>query len=665
MSADGVGFAIVDGEFHSAGDVDADRVRNHCIVRREHAADWESVADVGVGHECPGDRDRERTGVRHLFHRFRFEALTPLAPRCEIGTWRKRWAVYCASQLSTQPVGEERSRVGYNVEEVSLELCAVVSLRDEVLDELVRELERLAEWNAQANQVFRVHDIGKVDVVVSEAEAGQAAVFVLLVMAEPMLVPKRITHRCHAVHGLFRLPYCSGGFLEPSPNTKERIMNQLPLFDVAVIGGGLGGLTAAIYAARAGRTVIVFEKSPQAGGRASTQNVDGFHFNQGPHALYRGGHGIPILRELGISYEGAQASYAGSWAVRVGEKHPLPGTPEVLLSTPLLTEVSRQEAIALFGSLGQIKSADWNHVSLRHWLDTQIQNEDVRDLFEGMFRLATYCADAEVQSAGAALEQIIMAREGVDYLDGGWQALVDRMRDAAMKAGVRIETRSPVGGLHHDEGNAAVELASGDWYSARSVISTIGPSFIMRLVNDGTVPSLRQWADEAVPIHAGCLDIALRRLPNPEHQFAIGLDRSLYYSVHTRSAKLAPANGAVIQLAKYLRADSTQKGSDLRKELEDVMDWLQPGWREVLVTDRFLPRMLVANAVATAAAGGTPGRPTSIVPEIPNLFLAGDWVGPHGMLVDASLSSARDAAKLALRWLDGANVVSQADLTTV
>ncbi|HET6407869.1 MAG TPA: hypothetical protein VFG14_08300, partial [Chthoniobacteraceae bacterium] len=182
---------------------------------------------------------------------------------------------------------------------------------------------------------------------------------------------------------------------------------------------------------------------------------------------------------------------------------------------------------------------------------------------------------------------------------------------------------------------------------------------------DGTVPSLRQWADEAIPVHASCLDIALKRLPNPEHQFAIGLDRSLYYSVHTRSAKLAPGNGAVIQLAKYLRSDSTQKGSDLRRELEDVMDWLQPGWRDELVTDRFLPRMLVTNAIATAATGGTSGRPSSSVPEIPNLFLAGDWVGPHGMLVDASLSSARDAAKLALRCLEGVNIVSQPNLTTV
>jgi phytoene dehydrogenase-like protein len=464
--------------------------------------------------------------------------------------------------------------------------------------------------------------------------------------------------------GCFVFPVAAVVSRNHRPIRKNESMNQLPLFDVAVIGGGLAGLTAAIYAARAGRSVIVFEKSPQAGGRASTQNIEGFHFNQGPHALYRGGHGIPILREMGIHYEGAQASYEGSWAVRGGEKHPLPGTPEALLSTPLLADESRQEAIALFGSLDQIETAQWYDVSLRQWLDTQIRHEDVRDLFEGLFRLATYCADVELQSAGAALDQMIMARQGVDYLDCGWQSLVDRMREDALAAGVRIETRSPVEGLHHEEGNAAIELASGDWYSARSVISTVGPSFIMRLVNDGTVPSLRQWADEAMPIHAACLDIALRRLPNPEHQFAIGLDRSLYYSVHTRSAKLAPANGAVIQLAKYLHTDSTQKGSDVRTELEAVMDWLQPGWREELVSDRFLPRMLVSNAVVTAVSSGTPGRPSSTVPEIPNLFLAGDWVGPHGMLVDASLSSARDAAKLALRWLDSAKIVPQTNLTT-
>jgi flavin-dependent dehydrogenase len=41
-------------------------------------------------------------------------------------------------------------------------------------------------------------------------------------------------------------------------------MNQLPMFDVAVIGGGLAGLTAAVVAGRAGRSVVVFEKGTSA-----------------------------------------------------------------------------------------------------------------------------------------------------------------------------------------------------------------------------------------------------------------------------------------------------------------------------------------------------------------------------------------------------------------
>jgi hypothetical protein len=35
------------------------------------------------------------------------------------------------------------------------------------------------------------------------------------------------------------------------------------------------------------------------------------------------------------------------------------------------------------------------------------------------------------------------------------------------------------------------------------------------------------------------------------------------------------------------------------------------------------------------------------VPGIANLYLAGDWVGREGFLVDASMASARRAAQLA------------------
>lgn len=440
-------------------------------------------------------------------------------------------------------------------------------------------------------------------------------------------------------------------------NTKDESMNQLPKFDVAVIGGGLAGLTAALIAGRAGRSVIVFEKGPHAGGRATTQNVDGFHFNQGPHALYRGGHAIEILWDLGINYFGGRATHEGSWVLRGNEKFPMPGTPEALQNTKLFADESRQEAFAMFAKLTSPSPTEGlNGMTVREWFGRQFRHDDVRAYFEGTFRLATYCNDPDIQGASAAAAQAAMGMQGVDYLDGGWQSLVDRLRDAALAAGVRIETRSEVKGVRCDGDGVTIRLANDDYFEARTAIITANPAATARMVNGGKVQSLIRWAEDATPIYATCLDIALRRLPSPEHQFAIGLDRPLYYSVHTRSARLAPDGGAVIQLAKYLASSDNESADNIREELEAVLDRMQPGWRDELVAKRFLPRMLVANAVVTPA-----GRPGPVVPEHPNLFVAGDWVGPHGMLADTSLASARDAANLALQFTD----VSKAELAEV
>jgi len=67
---------------------------------------------------------------------------------------------------------------------------------------------------------------------------------------------------------------------------------------VVVIGAGLAGLTAAATAARARRPVVVVEAHAE-GGRARTDELSGYRFNQGPHALGRGGEASRILRDLG------------------------------------------------------------------------------------------------------------------------------------------------------------------------------------------------------------------------------------------------------------------------------------------------------------------------------------------------------------------------------
>jgi phytoene dehydrogenase-like protein len=70
------------------------------------------------------------------------------------------------------------------------------------------------------------------------------------------------------------------------------------------------------------------------------------------------------------------------------------------------------------------------------------------------------------------------------------------------------------------------------------------------------------------------------------------------------------------------------------RELEELLDAAQPSWRAVLVKRVFLPRIEAIGMLPTASGGGYAGCPGPQVPQIANLYLAGDWIGA-GFLSDA------------------------------
>ncbi|HAA56111.1 MAG TPA: hypothetical protein DCE42_15210, partial [Myxococcales bacterium] len=82
--------------------------------------------------------------------------------------------------------------------------------------------------------------------------------------------------------------------------------------DTIIIGGGIAGLTAAAFLAKAGRQVHLFERAEQLGGRGRTNEKEGVLFNIGAHALYKNFYAHTIFQELGLACKGGVVDPAGT-----------------------------------------------------------------------------------------------------------------------------------------------------------------------------------------------------------------------------------------------------------------------------------------------------------------------------------------------------------------
>ena len=412
--------------------------------------------------------------------------------------------------------------------------------------------------------------------------------------------------------------------------------------DVIIIGGGLAGLTTAALLARSGKAVTLFEHSSrEIGGRARTADIEGFYFNQGPHALYLTDASDSILKEIGITYTGGIPAGKG-YLISGGKKREIAGDYSSWLS-------GKNDGSQFFISPTKMDFSQLQSVTEQEWLDKNIHDVNDAAIIKTILRLNTYANDPDIQSIGPVLHQIYVgSRAGVMYLDGGWQTLVDGLLTVAKNANARIVMgKKAISVKRTDSSGWQVLLSDKTQVSAKIVVIAVGPMDAYSLFDDNERPEvLSRAAKEAKPIRLVCLDVALSSLPDKDTLFALGVDRPLYFSVHSAYAKLAPKDGALIHVAKYLGTSIEPKPREDQPELEEFLDLLQPGWRQVLVKKRPLPNMVVSNALVTAADGGLGGRPDPKIAE--NLYIVGDWVGKEGLVSNASVASAKHAAQLIL-----------------
>lgn len=242
-------------------------------------------------------------------------------------------------------------------------------------------------------------------------------------------------------------------------------------------------------------------------------------------------------------------------------------------------------------------------------------------------------------SAGAAFAQVILANQGVLYLDHGWQTIVESIQrklnpqSTSLRFGAHVQSVKQLAD--------AVELVvDEETFLFDAALLCIPPQEVEKLLPDALSGQALSTGG------AACLDVCLKRLTRPKHTFALGVDEPLYYSVHSTTAKLVDGEGSLIHLAYYLEPQDTRDDHEAR--LLRLLAQLQPGYERELVYKRYLPHMVASYGLPRADQGGASGLKSPRLKGYPSIFVCGDYVGSGWQLVDCAVNSSLEAVQTVL-----------------
>lgn len=298
-------------------------------------------------------------------------------------------------------------------------------------------------------------------------------------------------------------------------------MKTSPL-PIIVVGGGLGGLAAAIRLAAQGRRVILCEKNERLGGKLNLHQAAGYTFDTGPSLLT-----MPwVIRDLFAAANRCMDDYLRLEQIEPTCRYLWPdGTrfdawqrlPQLIqeierLSPPdvpaffrfmahtsrIYDAVSGPFLLRPFDGLRELLTPSLIRHALRidalRSVDTAVRSffrsPHLRQVFN---RYATYNGSSPYRSpATFNLIAYIELAEGGWYVRGGMYQLAVALSRVATELGVEIRLQTPVTEVIVDHGRACgVRLADGSNLPAAAVVVNADPQYAYTHL----IPNGRQEAD--------------------------------------------------------------------------------------------------------------------------------------------------------------------------